>query len=176
MGVEHIYRLLKTKKQKGFVFDFSQNADQYEKWEEVEIGKEFESQRKFEVTLEDIVAYTKGVTDDNPLMNDPKYAGKIVEHPLFCVQVAFWCIGTGSCSWIRTPGAINPGQKIEIFKPFEVGDMITLKQKAHDKWIKRDKRYLTYGLYYYNQKNELCAIWWLTLILPKSGIQEKHQL
>jgi hypothetical protein len=107
-------------------------------------------------------------------MVDEEYAkrsayGELVPHPLFLVQIGFWCIGIkGRGNWIRTPGARNPGQHIEIYENFRVGETIHIKMKPFDRYIKRRKYYLKYKVDYYNQDDVKKATWVLTLILPKT--------
>ena len=173
MAALDLDKYLKTEKQKAFEYDFCKDAETYEVWEEIVIGEEYESAQTFEIKKEDMLSYAEGVLDPNPLFNDEALAGKsafgrLVPHPLFCVLIAFWCIEKGRCSWIRSPGAMNPGQRIALYEPFEVGEIISVKQKSYDKWIKRNKHYVTYQLDYYNQKSARKATWWLTLILPRT--------
>jgi acyl dehydratase len=90
--------------------------------------------------------------------------------------VGFWLTGdSGPGSWIRTPGAINPGQKIEFYEQIRPGDTIRARSSFHDKWIKRGKRYLTCLTDYYNQTDQLVAKWWTTLILPTSRGGDSHK-
>lgn len=147
---------IRTQKQKMFDTDFLKDAHLYETWDEVTIGATYDAEQTFEVTAEDIHAYNEAIGEPN----------LDLEQPLFCVPIAFWCLGKGRGSWIRSPGAINPGQKIEIYEPFKVGEVISIKMKAHDRWIKRGRHYLTYKLDYYNQEGKLKATWWGTLIIP----------
>ena len=169
-----------TKKQKEFEYDFFKKAEEYEKWEDVDFDGVFESERTFVVEEEDIRAYSEGILDDNPLFNDREAAQKgpfqeLTAHPLFLTPVGFWLTGdTGPGSWVRTPGAINPGQVIEFDEPICPGDTIRANFRFHDKWIKRGKRYLTYVTEYFNQKDQLVAKWWITLILPRSKGDESH--
>jgi acyl dehydratase len=172
---------LTTAKQRAFEHDFFKGADEYERWEDVDFDGEYETDRTFTVEVEDIKAYSEGILDDNPLFNDEEAAaagpyGGLVGHPLFLTPVAFWLTGdAGPGSWVRTPGAINPGQKIEFYEHIQPGDTLRAKSRFHDKWLKRRKRYLTYLTEYYNQRDELVAKWWGTLILPKSRSDEAHR-
>lgn len=167
-------RYLKTEKQKTFDYNFLRNSDNYEAWDEVEFGEEFDGEQVFEIKAEDMVAYADSVSDSNPLFTDEEYArkspyGELVPHPLFLTQITFWCIGVkGEGNWIRTPGARNPGQRIELYDQFRVGERIHIKQKAYDRYIKRGKYYLTYQVDLYNQHNVKKATWWVTLVLPKT--------
>ena len=133
------------------------------------------------IKAEDIKTYSEGISDDNPLFNDEEAAkngpyGGLIAHPLFLTPIGFWFTGDGGPgSWVKTPGAINPGQKIEFYEPIRVGDVISQKSKFFDKWIKRGKRYLTYESEYYKQEKKLVAKWWITLIIPKSKENMSHQ-
>jgi len=83
--------------------------------------------------------------------------------------MAFWCIGVkGRGNWVRTPGARNPGQDIEFYEPFRVGETIHIKMRPHDRYIKRGKYYLQYKADFYNQNDVKKASWIATLILPKT--------
>ncbi|UCF56003.1 MAG: MaoC family dehydratase [Deltaproteobacteria bacterium] len=176
MSRPNFKRFFKTEKQKQFGTDFFADAEDYEAWEEIDFGsqEEIPGEQTFVITAEDMKAYAEGVLDNNPLMIDEEYAknspyGELVPHPLFLVQIGFWCIGIkGRGNWIRTPGARNPGQEIEIYEPFSVGETIHIKMRPHDRYIKRQKYYLKYKVDYYNQDNVKKAMWILTLILPRT--------
>ncbi|MCL4703292.1 MAG: MaoC family dehydratase [Burkholderiaceae bacterium] len=171
MKYERLNKYVITAKQKGFNRDFFANAEQYETWDEVKIGMEYEAAQKFEVTAEDIKAFSQAVMDSNPLFNDEEYAkgtrwGGLIGHPIFYIAIGFYCTGLGPSSWIRTPGAYNPGQRNMFYDPFRVGDIITLKLKSIDKWIKRGKYYLQYRQDYIDQRGKLKMTRYPTLIVP----------
>ncbi|MCP4372764.1 MAG: MaoC family dehydratase [Deltaproteobacteria bacterium] len=169
-------RFFTTEKQREFVTDFTEDAEHYESWEEINFDsqEEIPGEQTFTIKAEDMKAYAEAVLDDNPLMNDEEFAksspyGELVPHPLFLVQMGFWCIGVkGGGNWIRTPGARNPGQHIELYEPFRIGETIHIKMKPYDRYIKRQKYYLKYKVDYYNQDDVKKAVWILTLILPKT--------
>ena len=171
MKYDRLKNYLVTEKQRNFEMDFFADADHYEIWDEVEIGKEYEAKRKFEVKAEDIIAFSQAVMDNNPLFNDEEYAkktkwGGLIAHPVFYTAIGFYCTGIGPSNWIRTPGAYNPGQLNIINDPFRVGDVITLKLKSTDKWIKRGKHYLQYQQDFSDQYGKLKTRRWPTLIVP----------
>jgi acyl dehydratase len=175
--LEEVAKYQKTEKQKSFSADFleGQQIEDYEFWDEIEIGKETVVPFKFEVKAEDMMAYAEGVPDDNPVFYDEEYARKcgydgLVAHPLFISQVLFFLLQKGHGSWIRTPGARNPGQIFEWHDPIRVGDILTLKNKGYDKWIKRGKYYLRYLSEIYDQYGKLKMKGYVTLILPKSKV------
>ena len=176
MGNIDFERFFTTEKQREFSTDFTVGAEHYESWEEIdfESQEEIPGEQTFTIKAEDMIAYAEAVLDDNPIMNNEEYAqktpyGELVPHPLFLVQMGFWCIGVkGRGNWIRTPGARNPGQEISLYEPFHVGEIIHIKMKPYDRYIKRQKYYLKYKVDYYNQNDVKKATWIITLILPKT--------
>lgn len=181
MRYQHLDKYTTTGKQKDFERDFFENAETYEIWEEVEIGKEYEAARKFEVRAEDIKAFSQAVMDPNPLFNDEEYAKKthwkgLIAHPLFFTPIGFYCTGIGPSNWIRTPGAFNPGQLNLLYEPFRVGDVITLKLKSTDKWIKRGRHYLQYQQDFIDQFGTLKVRRWPTLIVPPTRAEMQRYI
>jgi len=174
MCAVNLDRYLKTEKQKKFSYNFLQNAEDYQAWDEIKFREEYDGEQVFDIKAEDMIAYAEGVSDPNPLFNNEEFAkkstyGELVPHPIFLTQIAFWCIGIKSKgNWIRTPGARNPGQVIEFYEPFHVGETIHIKQKAYDRYIKRGKYYLTFQVDFYNPKNVKKARWLCSLVLPKT--------
>jgi len=173
--LEEMAKYQKTEKQKIFGANFleREQIDNYEFWDEIEIGKETVVPLKFEVKAEDMMAYAEGVPDDNPVFYNEEYARKcghdgLVAHPLFGTQVAFFLLRKGHGSWIRTPGARNPGQILEWYDPIRVGDVLTIKLTGYDKWVKRGKYYMRYLTETYDQNGTLKGRGYATLILPKS--------
>jgi acyl dehydratase len=169
-------RFFKTEKQRQFNTDFFRDAEEYEAWDDIdfETQEEILGENTFLIQAEDMKAYADGVLDNNRLMIDEEYAsnspyGELVPHPLFLTQITFWCIGTkGRGNWIRTPGARNPGQHIELYEPFRVGETIHIKMRPYDRFIKRGKYYLQYKIDFYNQDSVKKAMWILSLILPRT--------
>lgn len=158
-----------TAKQREFEWDFTAGVDRYEVWDEIEIGRSEPAQNTFRVAAEDILAFNRAALETDPSMVDAEYAadhGGPVPHPLFVVQIAFYCVGTGIGSWVRSPGARNPGQDIELFAPFRVGDSITLTVTHWDKWIRRGHHYMQDRLEFHDEEGELKARWFATLLLP----------
>jgi len=173
MRYQHLDRFLTTEKQRNFERNFFLDAEKYEVWDEVKIGEEYEASRKFEVEAEDIKAFSEAIMDTNPLFNDEAYAkkspwGGLIGHPLFYIAISFYCIDVGACNWVRTPGAFNPGQVNQFYDPFRVGDIVTLKLKSTDKWIKRGRHYLQYQQDFINQHGNLKVRRWPTLIVPST--------
>ena len=169
-------RFFRTEKHRQFDTNFFREAANYEAWDEIDFESEEEiaGEQTFTIKAEDMKFYAEGVLDDNPLMIDEEYArksphGELVPHPLFITQIGFWCIGVkGRGNWVRTPGARNPGQEIELYEPFRVGETINIKMRPYDRYIKRKKYYLKYKADFYNQDGVKKASWIATLILPKT--------
>ncbi|HIE18030.1 MAG TPA: hypothetical protein EYP71_07555 [Dehalococcoidia bacterium] len=173
--LEEMAKYQKTEKQKSFSADFldQEQVEEYEFWDEIEIGKETVVPLRFEVKAEDMIAYAEGVPDANPVFYDEEYARKcgydgLVAHPMFTTQVLFFLLRKGHGSWIRTPGSRNPGQILEWYDPIRVGDVLTLKTRSYDKWIKRGKYYMRYLSELYDQHGNLKMRGYMTLILPKT--------
>ena len=166
---ERLAQYATTAKQRDFEWNFRDGVDRYEVWDEIQIGARATCARTFTVTEEDILAFNRSALESDPMLVDPAYAaahGGLMQHPLFVVQVAFYCIDTGIGSWIRSPGARNPGQSIELFEPFRIGEEITGTITHWDKWIRRGKYYMEDRLELHNQDGGLKAIWWVRLLLP----------
>jgi acyl dehydratase len=176
MNKNFFSKYIQTKKQKQFDTDFFKDSESYEVWDEIDFSNldEVEGEQKFEIKAEDMKYFAEAVMDDNPLFTDEEYArkspyGQLMPHPVFVTQIIFWCIGTrGRGNWIRTPGARNPGQYMEMYEDFHVGEVIHIKMKPYDRYIKRGKYYLRYQIDLYNQDEVKKATAIGTLILPKS--------
>ena len=176
MSRQNFEPYFKTEKHRQFDTDFFKDAEDYEAWDEIDFESEEEipGEQTYTITAEDMKFYAEAVLDDNPLMSDEESAknspwGDLIPHPLFITQMGFWCIGVkGRGNWVRTPGARNPGQDIEFYEPFRVGETIHIKMRPHDRYNKRGKYYLQYKADFYNQDEVKKASWIATLILPKT--------
>lgn len=184
MSRQNFERFFTTETHGQFDTDFFKDAEDYEAWDEIDFESEEEipGEQTYTITAEDMKFYAEASLDDNPLMHDEELAknspyGGLVPHPLFITQIAFWCIGVkGRGNWVRTPGARNPGQEIELFEPLRVGETIRVMMRPHDRYIKRGKYYLQYKADFYNQDDVKKASWIATLILPKSRADIKKFL
>lgn len=162
---------LETEKQRGFSRDFTEGWEEYETWDTVEIGRSNESVRTFTVEEEDVLSYNRALGETDPLMVDPEYArehsptGRIIAHPLFLTTIIFYVSTGGVGTWVRTPGARNPGQRIEIIEPVQVGDEVEVSSVTVDRWLRRGKHYIT-NLSEFTVDGRLVARWWGTLIIP----------
>lgn len=169
---ERLAQYFASEKQRTFETNFLAHAEEYETWDAVEVGKSQKGKLIYKVTADDVLSYNRSVHETDPLMVDEQAAkkdsstGELIQHPLFVVQMAFYCIERGPGSWIRSPGARNPGQRIVVHEPFKIGETITMTVTPEDKWIRRDKHYITDRLDFHNEAGTLKATWWLTLIIP----------
>jgi len=168
-------RYIETEKQRRFSRDFLLGWEAYETWGEATVGECGVGQRTFEMKEEDVLEYNRACGETDPLMVDPVHArtnsptGELLQHPVFVTAIAFYCLGEkGIGSWIRTPGARNPQQRIEIVEPFRYSEIITTTATTADKFTQRGKPYLQMVLDFRNEKNVLKARWWCSLILPET--------
>lgn len=170
---ERLNQYIETEKQRHFQKDFLKGWEDYETWDDATVGQSGPGQRKFTVTEEDILSYNRACGETDPLMVDPAYAaahsptGELLQHPIFVTAIAFYSLGErGIGTWIRTPGARNPHQHIEIFEPFRYGEEVTTTVTTHDKFMQRGKPYLQMQLDFHNEPGVLKARWFCSLILP----------
>ena len=166
---------METEKQRHFSRDFLAGWEHYETWEQARVGEVAPAQRTFEITEEDILSYNRACGETDPLMVDGAFArqhsptGELLQHPIFVTTIGFYTVGEkGIGTWMRTPGARNPGQRIEFVEPFRYGEIITTTVTTHDKFVQRGKPYIQMLLDFRNQTGALKARWWCSLILPAS--------
>ena len=168
-------RYIGTEKQKHFPRDFMVGWEAYETWDQATVGQSGIGQRSFEIREEDILDYNRACGETDPSMVDPAYArqhsptGELLQHPVFVTTIAFYSLGEkGIGTWIRTPGARNPQQRIEIVEPFRYGEIIATTATTTDKFTQRGKPYLQMLLEFHNERDVLKARWWCSLILPET--------
>lgn len=168
-------KFVQTEKQRRFPKDFMKGWEDYETWADATVGQSGPAQRTFVIAEEDILDYNKACGETDPLMVDPDYArknsptGELLQHPIFVTTIAFYSLGEkGIGTWIRTPGARNPHQRIEIVEPFRYGEVITTTATTSQKFVQRGKPYLQMLLDFHNEKGVLKARWWCSLILPET--------
>src|SRR5271170_6162883 len=150
MGVPaRLDRYIETDKQRRFARDFLSGWENYETWEQARVGDIAPAQRTFEITEEDILSYNRACGETDPLMVDPAYAQEhsptrqLLQHPIFVTAIGFYTVGErGIGTWMRTPGARNPGQRIDLGDPSCSGDIITTTVTIHDTIVQQEKPYL----------------------------------
>lgn len=174
-GVERINALFTTEKQRAFDKDFLSGWEEYDVWEEIEVGRPFQAAHDYLVTQEDVLYYNRTMGETDPELVDAKYAesnspsGNVVVHPLFLVSMLFYCLGSkGPGTWLRTPGAMNPFQDIELNDPILVGDKIRLQLTTVDRFVRRGKHYITNLNEFSAGDGNVKVRAWATLIVPPS--------
>lgn len=156
-----------TDRQKNFSSNFLENYHKYECWDEIEIGDSQILKKTFTIKTEDVIAFNKSCleVDDRFFSAEGAFI-----HPIFYVMISFYGTGDGDMigSWIRTPGAQNPGQEVEFLEPLEIGDIISTRITHYDKWVKRGKYYMQDLVEMTDQNGVLKVRAYGTLILPHS--------
>jgi acyl dehydratase len=164
---------VRTDNQRRFTKDFLVGWEKYETWEKAVVGQKITAPELFEVKEEDVIEYNLACGETDPLMIDAQYArqhsptGEVLQHPVFPIVLAFYCPGNeGVATWIRSPGARNPHQRMEYFEPFRSGERITATVTTVAKFMQREKHYLQNLYEFHNEKGVLKAKYWCSLILP----------
>ena len=166
-------RYIETEKQRHFTRDFLVGWERYETWDEAQVGEKGPAAHTFAIAEEDVIAYNRSCGETHPLYIDAKFArensptGEVLQHPIFVTTLGFYTLGaSGIGTWVRTPGARNPHQLIEIIEPFRSGEVITNTVTTADKFVQRGKHYLQILMEFHNQTGALKATWLCSLILP----------
>lgn len=172
-GIPRLDSLIRTDKQRNFSFDFLSGWENYESWEDVCVGATAVAPVAYVITAEDIIEYNRACGETDPLFVDVDFAlknsptGELLQHPLFASALPFYCLGnSGIGTWLRMPGARNPYQRIELFEAFKIGEVIDAHVTATDKFIQRNKHYVSMRLEFRNRSGILKAIWHCSLIIP----------
>lgn len=157
-----------------FERNFFKHEGQQRSWEELLVGEVYDTV-PFMVTEERIRLYAEGTEDFNPFYLDEEAArtsqfGGIIAPPTTVVPIVFASVPPDS--WVKMPGAINPGQKLEFGVPVRPGDTIYCQTKLIDKYIKRGKKYTVAEVNMTNQKGEMVCIWTGGLVLQFQGNPE----
>ncbi len=159
---------------KRFEKDFFVHENLQRSWEELVVGEEYETE-PFHVTEERIRLYAEGTEDYNPIYLDENVAKDssfrgLIAPPTIVVPIIFASIPPDN--WIKMPGAINPGQKLEFGVPVRPNDILHCKAKLIDKYIKRNKKYTIANFIITNQHGELVCNWTGGLVLQFQGNPE----
>lgn len=154
-----------------FEKDFFKHEKSQRSWEELIVGEEYDTEPIL-VTAERIRMYAEGTEDYNPLFLDEMVAKEsqfegLIAPPTIVVPIVFASLPPDS--WVKMPGAINPGQKLEYGVPVRPGDTIYCKAKLIDKYIKRNKKYTVANFMITNQNGELVCQWTGGLVLQFQG-------
>ena len=157
-----------------FEKDFFKHEKKQRSWNELEVGEVY-STEPFEVSLERIQLYAAGTEDYNPLYYDEEAAknsqfGGLIAPPTIVVPIVFAALPPDH--WIKIPGAINPGQKLEFGVPVRPGDTFYCNICLVDKLLKRGKKFAIAEFLITNQKQELVCKWTGGLVLQFQGNDE----
>lgn len=174
-NTDRFRHLLRTQKQLGFDADFLARWEANEFWDSLVVGEKQRHSATFVVEEEDVLSYNLAVGETHPLFVDPEFArahaprGTILVHPVFTTTIAFWFAQPeAQGSWIRTPGARNPFQRIDYRERIHVGDRLSLVHQNWDRFWRRGKAYMIGQLSLVDQEGREKAVCHGTLILPPS--------
>ncbi|WP_051327175.1 MaoC family dehydratase [Desulfatibacillum aliphaticivorans] len=157
-----------------FEKDFFKHESQQRSWDDLVVGETYDAE-PFEVTPERIQLYVEGTEDFNPFFTDEEAAKNsqfegLIAPPTILTPIVFAAVSPDS--WIKMPGAINPGQRWEFGVPVRPGDTIYCHIKLRDKYIKRGKKYAMSEMHITNQNDEFVCRWTGGLVLQFQGNEE----
>lgn len=140
-----------------YATDFWENADSRKVWDDIVPGEDRPT-IPYTLTLEDIQRYCRAVGEDHPLYFDEEFAkksryGGLIAPPSIHILLMFSCTPTDD--WMRSPGTVNAGQSWSYNMPARPGDAITLKARALDKFIKRERLFVIHDNVFLNQHGEV---------------------
>ena len=130
-------------------------------WEELKVGDEISTIHWF-VTPDDIKMAAESFYDDNPLYFDKDFAketewGGIVA-PFYFLDATFrWVVFLSRGKMRHKNHTINAHGILESFLPIRPGDRLVGKMFVDEKYIKRDRKFLTWRMEVRNENGELVA-------------------
>lgn len=130
-------------------------------WEDMQQGALVSTIHYF-VTPDDIAMAAELFGDDNPLHSSKDFAkasewGGIIGPFYLLDAIARWTSFIARAG-IRTKNfTINAHGILESFLPIRPGDQLTGKMWVDNKYVKRDKKFLTWRIELYNEKGEMVA-------------------
>lgn len=159
---------------KRFERDFFKHEKEQRSWDDLVVGETYDTE-PFLVTEDRIKQYIEGTEDYNPIFTDQEVANKsqfegLIAPPTIVVPIVFASMPPES--WVKMPGAINPGQNLTFGVPVRAGDTISSQATLVDKYIKRDKKYAIAEFTIKNQNDELVCFWEGGLVLQYQGNEE----
>lgn len=167
--------LLTTEKQRTYNREFLDQWESIEVWSSLAVGEKTRHPKTFAIEEEDVLSYNLAVGETHPLYVDREFArryaprGTILVHPVFTTTIAFWFAQPPTQgSWIRTPGARNPFQRIDYRERIHIGDKLNMIQENCDRFWRRDKAYMTTKVTLVDQEGREKAECLGTLILPST--------
>ena len=130
-------------------------------WEDLEIGDLISTIHWF-VTPDDIKKAAESFDDDYPLYVDKDFAketewGEIVA-PFYFLDASFrWVVFLSRGGMRHKNHTINAHGIFESFLPIRPADKLVGKMWVDDKYIKRDRKFLTWRIEVRNEAGELVA-------------------
>lgn len=145
-------------------------------WEELEVGQKFPDYRYY-VLPDDINEYCSLTGETNPCYLDAEFAkntpfGGIVAPPQFqnvYGHYFFILIAMGHNTHVIT---MHSKAKYEWYQPAKPGDTLTAEMYVDDKYVRRDKKYLTWRIEVFNQRGEPVSTKWHTSNWPDLAADE----
>lgn len=140
-------------------------------YDDVEAGQELPSMT-YELTPERVHHYLEEAEETNPIYSDPELArrsglGGAIAPPMIA------CIYAPPPDMLAGLGRQLPAHSIHAIseytfvKPARPGDVITSKARIHDKYMKKDRKYVAVEINSFNQNGELIMVNIHTSVWPK---------
>jgi len=139
-------------------------------YDQFELGKEL-GQSVIFATRDVALAYARVTEDMDPIYYDDAAAQacgyeRAVVPSGFHIQYTAMKWATGQQLYVPQ-GSVHVRQNYEIFREVYHGDRLITKVTISDKYIKRDRKYVTYRCTVINQRDEIVAISEFTNLLPE---------
>ncbi len=140
-----------------FETDFWKDADVRKLWDDIVPGEPRKT-IPYTLTRDAIELYCASVGEDHPIYFDEDYArttryGGLIAPPSIHILLMFSC--TPADDWMRSPGTVNAGQSWSYNIPARPNDVITLKARALDKFIKRERLFVVHDNVFFNQHGDV---------------------
>ena len=126
--------------QGAFETDFWKDANLRKVWDDIVPG-EPRNTIPYTLAKEAIELYCKSV------------GGGLIAPPSIHILLMFAC--TPADDWMRSPGTVNAGQSWSYNIPARPNDVITLRARALDKFIKRERLWVVHDNVFFNQRGEV---------------------
>ena len=140
-------------------------------YDDVEVGQELPPMT-YELTPERVHWYLEEAEETNPVYSDPELArrsglgGPVAPPMIACIYAPPLDIlaGLGRQLPAHTVHAIS---EYTFVRPARPGDVITSRAKIGDKYLKKDRKYVTVEINSFNQNGELIMVNIHTSVWPK---------
>lgn len=140
-------------------------------YDDVEVGQELPPMT-YELTPERVNRYLEEAEETNPLYSEPELArcsglgGPIAPPMIACIYAPPLDIlaGLGCQLPAHTVHAIS---EYTFVRPARPGDVITSRARIGDKYLKKDRKYVTVEINSFNQNGELIMVNIHTSVWPK---------